>query len=108
MCSFLHIENNDDDYDMVTMTAVPPLSLAPENRIAEEKRRYGCLIIEEFTRLLWNLPDHYPAYKMPSLIPILNRIIEYSISYHQLCAIEGTSLNIVDLFEIGRKRIHLH
>jgi hypothetical protein len=52
VCSFLHIENDDDDYDTVTTMAVPPLTLAPEIRVAEEKLRYSCLIIEEFTRLL--------------------------------------------------------
>lgn len=103
MGSFLHIENDDDDYDTVTTTAVPPVTLAPEIRVAEEKLRYGCLFIEEFTRLLWNLTDHYPVYKMPSLIPVLNHVIEYSITYRQLCTVEGTSLNIVDLFVSGRK-----
>jgi len=85
------------------MTAVPPLSLAPENRIAEEKLRHECLIIEECIRPLWNLTDRYPVYKMPLLIPILNHIIEYSITCHQLCTFEVSSLNIVDLFAIGRK-----
>jgi hypothetical protein len=84
VCTLFHIENDDDDYDTVTTTAVPPVKLATEIRVAEEKLRYGCLIIEEFTRLLWNLTDHYSVYKMPSLIPILNHIIEYSITYRQL------------------------
>jgi hypothetical protein len=101
--SFLPIDNDDDDYDTVTTTAVPPVTLAPEIRVAEEKLRYCCLIVEEFTRLLWNLTDHYTVYKMPSIIPIMNHTSGYSITCHQLCTIEGTLLNIVVLFVIGRK-----
>jgi hypothetical protein len=67
--SFLHIENDDDDYDTVTTTAVPPVTLAPEIRVAEEKLRY--------------------------LIPILHHTSGYSITYHQVCTVEGTSFSIV-------------
>jgi hypothetical protein len=37
------------------------------------------------------------------LIPTLNHTIHNLVTHYQLCTIEGNSLNVVDMFEIGRK-----